>query len=67
MLSRRVLAAASRLPRAMPHRPITTPAARFSTANTIQVQKGVKGEIEIVEPDDPEMVYRHSSHSLQRN
>lgn len=56
MLSRRVLAAASRLPRLTPHRSMTAPTARFSTANAMQIQKGVKGEIEITEPDDPEMV-----------
>jgi hypothetical protein len=35
---------------------MTAPTARFSTANAMQIQKGVKGEIEITEPDDPEMV-----------
>jgi hypothetical protein len=33
----------------------------------MQVQKGAKGEIEIVEPDDPEMVYSFAPHCLQRN
>jgi hypothetical protein len=35
---------------------MSAPAARFSTAHAMRIQKGVKGEIEIVEPDDPEMV-----------
>jgi hypothetical protein len=56
MLSRRVLAAASRLPRPVPHRPISAPAARFSTAHAMRIQKGLKGETETLELDDPEMV-----------
>jgi hypothetical protein len=67
MLSRRVLAAASRIARPTPHRLITVPAARFSTANPSQVQKGEKGEIAVVEPDDPEMVCGFATKCLQRN
>jgi len=51
MLSRRALGSAARLP----HRQLTPLALRFSTLNPLQIQRGVKGEIEIVEPDDPEM------------
>lgn len=54
MLTRRALGFAARLP----HRQFTPSAPRFSTLNPLTIQKGVKGEIEIVEPDDPEMV-RH--------
>jgi len=52
MLARRFLRQASRLPRAIPRGQLAT---QFSTAKPLQVQEGVKGEIEIVEPDDPEM------------
>jgi hypothetical protein len=69
MLSRRVLAATSRLARPTPTRLNAIPAARFSTINPSQVQKGVreKEEIEVVEPDDPEMVCSFAVDRLPQN
>ena len=67
MLSRRVLVAASRLPRPIPHRPMSAPAARFSTTHAMRIEKGVKAETEIFEPDDPEMVYNLWPNYLKQN
>jgi hypothetical protein len=36
---------------------MSAPAVRFSTAHAMRIQRGLKGETEIIEPDDPEMVY----------